>query len=89
MFDPGECAYASLTSPPYTFLLYLAAREKKNLCIGCSTQEEYVMASACSIGAACLDPLQHNLALLVLSLLTLHSQWGLRIMGFCRLLIKV
>ena len=28
MFDPGECAYASLASPPYTFLLYLAAREK-------------------------------------------------------------
>ena len=79
----------SLASPPYTFLLYLAAREKKNRCIGCSTPEEYGMASVCSIGTAYLDPLPHNLALLVPSLLTLHCQLGLRIMELCCLLISI
>ena len=35
-----NASYASLASPPYTFLLYLAAMEKNSLCIGCSTHDE-------------------------------------------------
>ena len=31
MFHPGECVYASLASPPYSFLLYLAAREWRSV----------------------------------------------------------
>ena len=83
IFDPGECACASLASPPNTFLFSLAAMAWNNLCIGCSTHKECVGASACDIGAACLDPfLQHGLALLAPSRLTLCCQCGRNVMCF-------
>ena len=80
--DPGECAHASLASPPNTFLFGLAAMAQNSLCTGCSTQEECVGASTCDVGAAHSDLLQQSPALLVPSHLTLHCQCGRSITGF-------
>ena len=83
MCEPGEWAYASFASPPYTLRFSWAAIAKNKHCIGCSTHDEYVIASACSIGAASFDPLQHSRALLVPFRFTLYCQCGRRIICLC------
>ena len=42
----GECAYASVASPPKMSYPWDAAKAKNILCMGCSTHEEYVEAMA-------------------------------------------
>ena len=81
ILEPGECAHASLASPPNARLSNPAATEKKRRWMECLMQDECVKAKACDVGAAHLDPLQHDWALLVPSLFMLHCQCGCSITG--------
>ena len=78
----GEWAKASLVSQPNNRKFCSAARARNYCWIGCLTQDEYVFASAYSIGAACLEPLQHCWALCYPSLLTWYCQCNQSITAF-------
>ena len=69
----GEWAKASLVSPPNNKKFCPAASARNCCWIGCSTQDEYIFASACSIGAAHFKLSQHCLALRCPSLLTWYG----------------
>ena len=53
------CAYASVASLPYIVNLECAHIPRNNLCIGKSTHNDHVLATACNYGAAHFEPLQH------------------------------